>query len=516
VACINFVTLSIGRSIKRAKEVGVRKVAGAQRRELVVQFIGEAIIITCVALILGVLLAWSSMPVFNDLAGKQLVFSFDGFMIGVLTGLIGIIGLIAGSYPAFILSSFRPVTVLKGAMQTGYNKQRLRKVLVGVQLTLSVFLISSTLLMKEQLQYLQSRNLGFDREQLAVMQLNVRGGRLSERVVAGLEKAMQFKSELTRIPQVAAVTVSSHDFGHGDWLNIGYTDDEGTYRTFFYNTIDADFLPVMKMELASGRNFSDDNPSDRKRSIIVNEAFVKEYGWKDALGKRIPGKKFEDHEIIGVVKDFNFSSLYTKVEPVVMALDPKVVFSGIENIGVNNTPIPKLFVKLKPGNASATLEEIKNVWNKLTGGEEFIFSFVDDAIDSQYRNDRNLGKIVSIATLIAMIIGSLGLYGLASLAMQNRTKEISIRKVLGATENSLLLLLSREYIYLVLASLVVSIPVTIYLMTGWLSTFEYHVSIGPGLFLIAGGISLAIALLTISYQAIRTAWSQPAQTLKYE
>ena len=517
VGCINFVTLSIGRSLKRSKEVGIRKVAGAQRQQLIFQFIGEAVIITLFALFIGLMLAYLCLPVFNDLAGKSLSLPFDEFLIFMSLALIGIIGLFAGSYPAFVLASFKPIAVLKGSLQSGGSKQTLRKVLVGVQLVLSIFLISSTLLMREQLHYLQAKNLGFDKEQLAVVQLNVSTGRgLRERVPKGFELAEQFKRELSGIPQIATVCASSHDFGNGNWVNLGFTDDNGVYRTFFYNSIDDDFINAMKIELVAGRNFSDEIPSDQRRSLIVNEAFAKMFGWTDPIGKRIPGKNFEDNEVIGVVKDFNYQSLYTKVEPLVLAMNPATILSGTENINVSNSPIPKLLIRLKPGNASETLAKIKTTWDKLTGGEEFAFAFVDETLNAQYRSDQNLGKIVSLTTILAILIGSLGLYGLASLAMQNRTKEISIRKVLGATEQSLLILLSKDYIVLILISLLVSVPITWYLMKDWLSTFEYRINIGAGVFLISGGISLAIAMITISYEAIKTAWSQPAKTLKYE
>jgi putative ABC transport system permease protein len=516
VGCINFVTLSVGRSLKRAKEVGIRKVAGAERRQLIFQFIGEAIIITTIALTIGLVLAMFCLPIFNDLANKQLHFSLDSFTIFVVGLLVVIIGLFAGSYPALILSSFKPIAVLKGGIHSSSSKQSLRKVLVGFQLVLSIFLISSTLLMRRQLNFLQEKNLGFDREQLAVVQLNVAGGRLRERIPKGFEKAEQFKVELAKISQISGVCASSHDFGTGDWMNVGYTDDKGTYRTFFYNSVDEDYIPLMKMEMKSGRKFDEKNPADKRMAIVVNEAFVKEYGWTDPIGKRIPGKKFQDHEIIGVVKDFNYQSLYTKVQPLVMGMDPMIVLSGIENINLGSTAVPKLLIRLKPGNASETIAQIKSVWDKLTGGEEFAFSFVDQSLDAQYRADKNLGKIVSIATMLAILIGSLGLYGLASLAMQNRTKEISIRKVLGATEQSLLVLLSKDYVYLIVISLALSVPITWFLMSTWLSTFEYKIEIGPGVFLLAGCISLAIAFITISYQALKTAWSQPADTLKYE
>lgn len=517
VACINFVTLSIGRSLKRAKEVGIRKVVGAQRKQLIAQFVGEAVIVTSISMVIGLAAAVVELPLFNQLSGKQLVFPVDLFMAVVVLSLLAVIGLVAGSYPAFVLSAFRPIAILKGSIQSGSSRQGLRKALVGVQLVLSIFLISSTLIMRNQLRFLQNKDLGFNKEQLAVVQLNVPpGGRMLARVNAGFEIAQQFKSELAKFPGIAAVCGSSHDFGNGAWVNIGFTDDKAVYRTFDINTVDADYIPTLKMELVQGRNFSDDNPADKKRSIIVNEAFVREYGIADPLGKRIPGKNFPDHEIIGVVKDFNYASLYTRVTPLVLVEDPTILSPGIENINMDNSPIPKLIVRLSPGNMQNTIDQIKGVWDRITGGQEFSFSFVDQALAAQYRNDQNLGKIVAIATVLAIVIGSLGLYGLASLAMQNRTKEISIRKVMGATEKSLLVLLSKDYVVLIVVCLALSVPFTVYLMQGWLSTFEYRVNIGWQVFALAGGVSLLIALLTISYQTIKTAWTQPAQALKYE
>lgn len=516
VACINFVTLSVGRSLKRAKEVGIRKVVGAERKQLITQFIGEAIIVTLISLIIGLVAASLSLPTFNNFASKELSMPFDGFLFGVIGVLLLIIGLIAGSYPAFVLSSFKPIAILKGSLQTGNSKQTMRKVLVGIQLVLSIFLISSTLIMREQLQFLQNKNLGFDKEQLAVVQLNVPRGRLAARVAAGFEKAEQFKTALATHPGIAAVCASSHDFGNGGWVNAGYTDDLGTYRTFDFNSVDDDYIPTLGMEMSAGRNFSDENTSDKRRAIIVNEALVKEYGWNDAIGKRIPGKNFTDHEIIGVVRDFNYASLYNKVTPLILVEDPAILLAGTENINTDNSPVPKIIMRLKPGNMSATIDGVKEVWNKITGGEEFNFDFVDQALANQYRADQNLGKIISIATALAILIGSLGLYALASLAIENRTKEISIRKVMGATEESLLLLLSKDYVYLIVICLILSVPFTYYVMSQWLQSFEYRVGIGAPAFLIAGGVSLFIAILTIGHQAIKTAWTRPAETLRCE
>lgn len=517
VACINFVTLSVGRSIKRAKEVGIRKVVGAERKHVIFQFIGEAVIVTIISLVVGVLLSYLNLPLFNDLSDKQLVIEANGFMLLVSLTTVLIIGLLAGSYPAFVLSGFRPVTILKGNITTGSSKQGLRKVLVGVQLVLAIFLISSTLVMRDQLEYLQNKDMGFNKEQLMAIQMNVSGNfRLTERIRKGFENVQPFKNELGKINGVAEVFAASHDFGNGTWTQVGFTDEGDSYRTFNLNVIDADYLPAMKIEMVEGRNFSEENLSDKRRSVIVNEALVKSYGMTDPVGKRLPGKNFEDHEIIGVVKDFNYASLYTSVEPLVLVMDVEVIAAGIENINIDNNPTPKLMVRLQPGNMNSTIDEVKSVWDKLTNGEEFAFTFVDDAMAAQYRADQNLGKIISIATILAMLIGGLGLYALASLAMQNRTKEISIRKVMGATEQSLLALLSKDYLYLVGGSLLLSVPMTYFIMTNWLQSFEYKVSISWQVFVFAGGISLVVAIVTISYQAIKTAWSQPAKTLKYE
>jgi putative ABC transport system permease protein len=518
VACINFVTLSVGRSFKRAKEVGIRKAIGADRVQLIVQFIGEAVLVTIISLIVGIFLARLALPLFNDLAGRNLALRPEGFTLLISVVLVSVIGLLAGSYPAFVLSAFRPISILKGKVQTGSGKQGLRKMLVGIQLVLSIFLISSTLVMRQQLQFLRDKNLGFNKEQLAVIQLNVPRsvGRLPQRVKAGFDKVIQFKNELTRIPGVKAVCGSSHDFANGGWVNIGYTDDHGTYRTFETNIVDEDYIPTLNIQLAMGRNFSKENPSDGRRSIIINEAFAKELGWSDPLGKRLPGKDFQENEVIGVVKDFNFSSLYNKVTPLLLAMDLNIPLSGSENVNTDNSPIPKLLIRLRPDHIQASMDQVRVVWDKITGNEEFAFTFVDQALANQYRNDQNLGKIVSVATVLAILIGSFGLYGLASLAMQSRTKEISIRKVMGATEQSLLVLLSRDYLGLILVCMVLSVPVTYYLMSEWLQSFEYRVGIGADSFLLAGAISLVIALLTISYHALKTASSQPAETLKYE
>jgi putative ABC transport system permease protein len=516
VACINFVTLAVGRSLKRAKEVGIRKVSGAARFQLISQFIGEALLITLFSLITGIVLAFLGLPLFNELAAKNLVISFNTFTLSLFAVLFLLIGVVAGSYPALVLSGFKPVKILKGDISKGNSKQTIRKVLVGVQLVLSIFLISSTLVMQKQLEFLRSKDLGYNKEQMIVVQLDVPPGNMSQRINAGFERSEIFKSALLQQNEIIAVAASSHTFGVRGWTNVGYTDESGAYRTFYLNAVDADYISTLQMEMVEGRNFENNNLADSRRAFVVNEAFVREYAWEQAVGKRIPGANFEDHEIIGVVKDFNYSSLYTRVEPLVLAMNPSIILQGIENINVGSTPVPKLMIRLAAGQIPKAIESISEIWSRLSPDQEFTFSFVDETLAAQYVQDQNLGKIMRIATLLAIIIGSLGLYALASLAVQARMKEISIRKVFGASQQSLMMLLSSGYVLLVLICLLISVPLTLYLMNNWLATFEYKINISWDVFITSGIIALFIAIVVISYQIIRSSLVSPADTLKCE
>lgn len=517
LGAVNFVTLSISRSINRAKEVGVRKVVGARRKQLVTQFLSETIVTTLISTLVGLGLAYLFLPLFNELSGRTLLLEINLFTVAVVVGLLLIIGVIAGSYPALVLSAFRPTQILKGREMSGGKKQGLRKGLVAVQFVLTIFLISTTLLMKKQLNFIQNKNLGFDKEQLLVSQLNVVGGQgLLDRINLGMEKGQLLKNQLENSTTVEGSALANHTFGSGGWTNVGYTDTNDKYRNFDVLVVDASYIPTMAMEMLEGRNFSDENTSDKRRSIIVNEAFAEAYGWDNAVGKKIPGNNFEDHEVIGVVNDFNYNSLHGEVTPLALVMDPMVIAPGIENIGIGSNPIPKLMVRVSGDKVQAAISELETAWNKVAAGEEFQYSFVDETLAAQYRQEQNLGKIVTMASILAIVIGCMGLFALASLNMENRTKEISIRKVLGASEQKILILLSKEYVMLIGIALVVSVPITIYIMQDWLSSFAYRIELGVSTFLLTGILTLAIALLTIAYQAIKTAMKQPAETLKYE
>lgn len=516
VAAVNFTTLSLGLSIVRAKEVGVRKVAGAQRKQLMVQFITETFLITGASLFMGVLLAILGLPLFNDLAGKTLEIIPTVSNLSFLLGLAILITLVAGSYPAMVLSGFRPISVLKNEVKVGGGRQALRKILVITQFVFSIFLIASTLIMQAQIDFLRTKDLGFKKEQIVVVPLNVNALRYTQIVSAGLDRSLPFKNELQKFPEVKRVGLSTHTVGTGGWTNAGYTDVQGNFRSFDLNCVDEDYLEAMQIELVAGRNFDPNIPSDRRRSILVNEAFVREYGWEDPLSQKIPGNDFDDHEIIGVVKDFNYASLHGNVEPLVITINPLVVFSGISDIGVGTSIAPKLIVSLESGNLTESIDNIKSVWNKLSPGEEFNFSFVDQTLDAQYDNDKHLGKIVTSASILAIIIGSLGLLGLASLSMASRVREISLRKVLGASNKGLFLLLGKDFLIMILAALILSVPLTYFLMNDWLNAFAYKVSISPVFFLVAGGISMVAACLTIAYHTAKTIMTNPVRNLRQE
>lgn len=328
-------------------------------------------------------------------------------------------------------------------------------------------------------------------------------------------KAAQFRSELSRYHNLE-VFCAIHDFGRGSWTGIRFTDDQGITRDFNINVVDERFIPALDIELMEGRNFSIANPSDAQRAIIVNEAFVSEYGLKDPIGKMIPGKKFAEHEIIGVVKNFNYASLYEKVAPLVLTMNLFLPLSGQESIAIKSSPIPKLLIKQRSGKIEETVVHLRAAWDKLSSNEQLSFLHVDENLKAQYRSDQQLSKIVNIACLIAIFIGGLGLYALASLSMQGRTKEISVRKVLGASEQSLVILLGKAYLYLIVVSTIISIPMTLYFMEQWLQSFEYRIAPGWKILAMTSAIAILLGVLVISYQTIRLARMQPARVLNQD
>ena len=516
MAAINFMNLSLGRSFGRAREIGVKKSIGAERRQLMAQFLGESVMLSLISLLIGVLMACFALPLFNTLSGKQLVFSLSMENIMLFTGLAILIGILSGIYPAVIMSGFRPVETLKGKILTKGGRGWIREGMVVVQLILSVFLITTVLFMKEQLNFIQNKNLGFNRDQLVVLPLSVPEARgLMDELKIGGEKAERGKVYLASVPAVEGVCITSQSFGDVSWMEGSYLDESRQTHSFHFNVVDEAYIPSLEIELIRGRNFRDD-PADQRRAVIVNEAFARDFGLDEAVGMRIPHPEFPDHEIIGVVKDFNYASLHFRIEPLVLTMNPELILEGINGLNINASVTPRLMVRLRAGQISEGMNQLEAAWKKVYSEDSFLPSFVDETIQAQYQREGNLNTIVVSATIISVLIAALGLFGLATLTMNARKKEMGIRKVLGAGVSDMLFNLSRSYLLLLLAAFVLSIPLTYWVVSGWLSEFEFKVSLSPFVFTFGGLILSMISVLILTFQAMRIIKADPVHAIRTE
>mgnify|MGYP001475727643 CR=1 FL=1 len=504
IAIINFVTLSVGKSVDRAKEVGIRKVMGAARTQLVRQFWGEAIIFTLISLFLGLILADAVLPQFNNLAGKRIpdVFNLDMIWISLL--LVILVGFLAGFYPSVFLSKFNPAEVLKGKMKVA-DAGILRKTLVVFQFIISISLIVGSLAMNKQLKYMQSKNLGFYRDQVIAIHTGV--GEANS-----LPLAERFKNKIIDRDDVYSMGTSFFAIGQG-WGSGSFIDVDETYRSMSFNVIDADFINTMGIELSSGRNFYENNEGDRNGSIIVNEALVREFGWEDPIGRSLPGKSFQAHQIVGVVQDFHYSSLRDEINPLILAMSPRLL-SGFEDITYSTSPARKITVKANSDDLMSFLKDMEIVWKDVSQGQEFNYFFIDQALDNQYQAESRISNIMDYSSLFAMLIACLGLFSLATLIIKKRLKEIGIRKVLGASDLKIAQMFSFEIMKLVFAAFIISIPFTLYLMGKWMEDFVYRAEIGWDIYVVAGISTIMIALVTIGYQAIKASLSNPVNTLR--
>jgi putative ABC transport system permease protein len=517
LGCVNFMILSVGKSAARAKEIGVRKVVGANKSQLGMQLISEGVLLAVFSLIVAVILARITLPLFNELANTNLKMTLSLVNISMFVGLAIFVGFIASAYPAFVISNYQPIKVLKGNSSATGGKHYFKMILVTGQFVLSIFLVTTTVLMQKQLSFLQSKNLGFDLDQVISIPIQVQARGLRDQISSGFTKAEKLKTALGTNANILDLSISSLDFGEGQWIQLGWPDPKtNEMRQFRMNVVDPGYIPALKMEIVAGRNFENDNLSDQRRSIIVNEAFVKAFGMENPIGMRIPNPETIDHEIIGVVKDFHFSSLHTAIEPLILVQNVNIGFSAANNVSIEADPAPKVFARVAQNSFPETIKQIESTWDQIYGDEPFDFRFVNEGLQRQYVAEKNLGEIVSVATILALIIGSMGLFALATLTMNARTKEISVRKVLGAPLKNILYLLSKSYFVIIIIALLISVPMTHYFAESWLSEFEYKISIGFDSFLLAGAGTLLIALLTISFQCLKVASANLAQTLSSE
>ncbi len=506
VACINFVNLSMGQSGMRAREVGVRKVVGATRAQLMKQFWGESILLSVFALGSGVALAELLLPTFNSLFNQKLdILYFSNATIPMfLTGLILFVGLAAGSLPALVLSRFQPVAVIKGRMRVG-SMGWLRRGLVVVQFALSIFLVVSTVVMSGQLHYMRNKNLGFNPDQVISVDLWLMGNE-------GKQKA--FRNAVLQHPAVLSTT-SSNPWWHLHYWerHLGEFEDGRTLYGRKFD-VDYDFLEAFEIELVAGRNFSPDHGSDLQTGMIVNEALVRQMGWDAPIGKPFPfefrhiqkynRQKVTIHnpEVIGVVKDFHLHALHHEIQPVALLLNPNG--EGL------------LAARIRTDQTTEVLSFMRSRWKELEPNIPFPYSFIDEKIAAQYRDDERWGQIIRYAAGFAIFVACLGAFGLTTLAVARRTKEIGIRKVLGASEASLMGLFSREFVGLVVVANLIAWPVAYYAMDRWLQDFAYRIELGASGFLSGGLLTLLVVLLTVNLQTLKAVRANPVDALRYE
>ncbi len=497
VACINFINLSTAGASKRAKEVGVRKVVGSGKGQLILQFLSESVLISLIAITIGIALVQLALPEFNDLAGKQLNLTMKPILAFVALGLF--VGIVAGIYPAFYLSSFKPIAVLKGKFTHNHKSFGLRSSLVVFQFFISVVLIIGTIVVYRQIKFIQNKNLGYNKnEVLTIPNSNLLGKNVNA-----------FEQQMLEDPRMVNATVSWYKpVGPSDYNNaLIYPKDNSNSIVDGVNyRVDENYIPTLGMQMAAGRNFSKDFPSDSS-GIILNETAVKAFGWnnKNAVGRTVifqnsdRGNNFPYH-IIGVVKNFNFKSLHQAITPLYMTLNPE---GG-------------LIFRVKTTDISGLLATMKKKWDAYNTGEPFTYSFLDDLYNKTYSAEQKTGTILNIFSVLIILVACMGLFGLVTYSAEQRTKEIGIRKVLGASVSQVTGMLSKEFLKLVIISSLIAFPVAWWGMNKWLQSFAYRISISWWVFVVAGVAMILIALITVGFQAIRAAVANPIKSLRTE
>ena len=493
IASINFMNLSTARSTQRAQEIGIRKAVGANKLTLISQFMGESLLMTLLAAVLALIMVIVVLPSFSELINQTLTTNlFSVEILLIFFGIALLTGLLAGSYPAFYLSGFNPVVVLRGSFIPGSGSSQLRQVLVVFQFGLSILLIIGTLTVYEQITYMRNKNLGMERDNLMYMRLEG----------AAKKQYEAFRRELLQQPGVVGVTSTGHNplrvtstGTNAQWEGR----DPNSEHIFHRFQANYDVVRTMQMKMVHGREFSREFPSDRT-SFMVNEEMAQVMGMENPVGTRL--RFGGEGEIIGVVKNFHFQSLYTAIEPLIIRLDP------------DRTEY--LFVRIAAGQTAAAITGMETAFRKFNPNQPFAFSFQDEQFESMYRNESTMGTLATFFAVLAIFISCLGLFGLASFTAEQRTKEIGVRKVLGASIPNLVGVLSKEFIKLVVVAFVFAVPLAYHFMSDWLNGFAYHTTLGWQVFAFAGVIAAVIAGVTVSYQALRAAMTNPIESLRYE
>lgn len=497
IACINYLNLATARSAKRSREVGIRKTAGASRGQLFFQFIGESLLTVLFSLVVALCFVELLLPAFNYLSGKSLTLDFNlGFVGALVVGAL-IVGMFSGLYPAWFLSSFKPVKVLKSAQIPGSGSAIFRKGLVTLQFAIAVFMISCTLIVYGQMQYMKNKNPGFDNQRLLAFKTPAAD-------TAFMDKFDIMKAELLANPKIEQVSGASQVPGEFGGKILQYTNYEGKAEEKLMNIywIDEEFLDMMKIPLVKGRNFSKDIKSDDTAAYLVNQAAVREFGWEDPFKVEIKNGLGYNGKVVGVVSDYHFMPLQQPIEPLVLVK--------------KTSPAGIMLLKLGEGETQASLGFAQNIWEKYSKKYPTEFFFVDENFNSKYEAEDKRLKIFGYFSVVAIIIACLGLFGLISYSIEQRTKEIGIRKVIGASTWQVVLVLVKSYALLILLAIVIATPLAYIYMNAWLTEFAYHIEPGIFYFLLAVVIASLIAIITMLWQAFKAAMSNPANSLRYE
>ncbi|MBA4140309.1 MAG: ABC transporter permease [Segetibacter sp.] len=502
IACVNFMNLSTARSANRAKEVGVRKVLGTQRSNLIKQFLTESVLMSLIAFVIALVFSLLLLPYFNQLASKQFTLSpaQHPLLLPLLFAFAIIVGLLAGSYPAFYLSAFQPIEVLKGKLSAGFKSSFFRSSLVVFQFFISIFLIIGTIVIYRQLNYIQNKKLGFNKEQVLI---------IKDTYV--LDKQVEaFKDEALKQPGVVSASVSGYlpvpsSRNDNPFFPEGEIDNNKAVSMQNWS-VDHNYINTLGMQIAQGRNFSKDFATD-SNAIMLNESAARLFGYQNPIGKKIfklldvNSTAVKNYTIVGVVKNFHFASLRENIGALCMVLDRST---------------EAVSFRLQSNNITSTVKNIEALWKKMAPGEAFTYSFLDEDFNTMYESEQRIGKIFVAFALLALLIACLGLLGLATYAAEQRTKEIGIRKVLGASVSNIAAMLSKDFLKLVIIAACITSPVAWWAMHKWLQDFAYRINISWWIFLLAGVIAVVIALITVCFQAIKAAVANPVKNLRTE
>ncbi|MFT5369589.1 MAG: putative ABC transport system permease protein [Candidatus Latescibacterota bacterium] len=505
IACVNFMNLSTARSTSRAKEVGLRKVSGAYRFQLIQQFLGEAMLLSLIAFVLALGIVELTLPKFSAFVGKDLMPERNIYHLVAIPGLVALIGLFAGSYPGFFLSGFEPVTVLKGHLKTGAKGARLRKGLVVFQFAMSILLIIGTVMIYRQLNYIQNRALGFDKEQMIRMPI-LRADRIrkTDESTFLVHRYQTVKQAFLAHPNVLSATAYRLTIGgQGGVARTVKLENGDTYEMVFQES-DETFLDTFGIDLIEGRNFSDTRfePNGTQFDLLINEAAVKQLGWSQPLGKQLRFGALFGGTVIGVIKNYHSKSLHQALKPLIIVNKSRL--------------LDHITVKVQSKNMPETLAFLEKTWKEFLPDRPFEFQFVDESLNQLYAEDQKAGQMVGTFAGLAIFVACLGLFGLAAYTAEQRTKEIGVRKVLGASTRSIVLLLSKEFAKLILIANLIAWPVAYVAINTYLQSFAYRVDLAWWVFALGGITTLFIAWATVGYQAIRAALSNPIEALRYE